>query len=76
MSYLKFGDQGPVVMFRMIQCAPFALGALAAPARSAQAQTSAPYAISKMIPLGAPDRWDYLIFDAPSGRLYVSHDDR
>ena len=34
------------------------------------------YTISKTIALGAPDRWDYLTYDAPSGRLYVSHGDR
>ena len=38
---------------------------------------SAPsYAITKTIPLGPPDRWDYLTFDAWSGRLYISHGDR
>jgi YVTN family beta-propeller protein len=26
--------------------------------------------------LGAPDRWDYLVYDEPSHRLYVSHGDR
>ncbi|HTT04637.1 MAG TPA: YncE family protein [Steroidobacteraceae bacterium] len=26
--------------------------------------------------LGAPDRWDYVVFDATSHRLYVSHGDR
>jgi len=34
------------------------------------------YTISKSVPLGAPDRWDYLTFDAPGGRLYISHGDR
>jgi YVTN family beta-propeller protein len=41
----------------------------------ANAQTSS-YTITKTIALGAPDRWDYLTFDAPGGRLYVSHGDR
>ncbi|HEX3430353.1 MAG TPA: hypothetical protein VHT03_05655 [Rhizomicrobium sp.] len=34
------------------------------------------YHITKSIPLGAPDRWDYLTFDPASERLYVSHGDR
>jgi DNA-binding beta-propeller fold protein YncE len=40
--------------------------ALAAPA----------YALVKAVPLGAPDRWDYVVFDRPSGRVYVAHGDR
>ncbi len=31
------------------------------------------YSLTKTIPLGAPDRWDYLTFDAASHRLFVSH---
>ena len=31
------------------------------------------YSITKTIPLGAPDRWDYLTLDAASHRLFVSH---
>jgi YVTN family beta-propeller protein len=39
----------------------------------ADSAAPAPYKITKTIPLGAPDRWDYLVFDAPSHRVYVSH---
>jgi YVTN family beta-propeller protein len=34
------------------------------------------YHITKTVALGAPDRWDYVVFDAPSGRVYVAHGDR
>ena len=34
------------------------------------------YRISNTIPLGAPDRWDYLTFDPSSHRVYVAHGDR
>ncbi len=34
------------------------------------------YHISKTIPLGAPERWDYLSFEPTSNRLYVAHGDR
>lgn len=34
------------------------------------------YHVTRTVPLGAPDRWDYLVFDPPSHRLYVSHGDR
>jgi YVTN family beta-propeller protein len=49
--------------------------ALAAGAASAQAQ-SPTYKVVKTVPLGAPDRWDYVVFDAPSQRVYVAHGDR
>jgi YVTN family beta-propeller protein len=44
----------------------FAFPALAAPA----------YTLTKSTPLGAPDRWDYVVFDAPTGRVYVAHGDQ
>jgi YVTN family beta-propeller protein len=38
---------------------------------------SAPgYHVTKSVPLGAPDRWDYVVFDPASHRVYVSHGDR
>jgi YVTN family beta-propeller protein len=35
-----------------------------------------PYRISKVVPLGPPDRWDYVVFDPDSRRVYVAHGDR
>jgi hypothetical protein len=32
--------------------------------------------IARTIPLGAPERWDYLTWDAAMGRVYVAHGDR
>jgi DNA-binding beta-propeller fold protein YncE len=38
---------------------------------------SAPnYQVTKSVALGAPDRWDYVVFDPPSHRVYVAHGDR
>jgi YVTN family beta-propeller protein len=34
------------------------------------------YKVTNKIALGAPDRWDYLVYDQPSHRLYVAHGDR
>jgi YVTN family beta-propeller protein len=34
------------------------------------------YAVTKSVPLGAPDRWDYVVFDPSSQRAYVAHGDR
>ena len=47
---------------------------------SASGQSPAPsppaYHVTKSVALGAPDRWDYIVFDATSHRVYVSHGDR
>jgi len=51
--------------------AAFAVGAAAA-----QAQAPAGYKVVKEVPLGAPERWDYVVYDAPSRRVYVAHSDR
>src|SRR5579872_2894469 len=46
-------------------------------AAAAQAADTAPaYHVAKTVALGAPDRWDYVVFDSGSGRVYVSHGDR
>jgi DNA-binding beta-propeller fold protein YncE len=34
------------------------------------------YAPAGSVALGAPDRWDYVVFDPGSGRVYVAHGDR
>ncbi len=47
------------------------LGSIA-PAAAAGATPT--YHVTKSVALGAPDRWDYVVFDA--GRVYVSHGDR
>ena len=31
------------------------------------------YHVTRTVALGAPDRWDYVIFDSASGRVYVAH---
>lgn len=46
-------------------------------AASAQAADTAPaYHLVKAVALGAPDRWDYVVFDSSSGRVYVAHGDK
>jgi len=50
-----------------------------APAADAAAVPSAAaphYRLSRTVPLGPPDRWDYLTFDPLAHRLYISHGDR
>ena len=41
----------------------------------AMADSPPPYRVTHTVPLGAPDRWDYVVFDAPSKRVYVAHGD-
>ncbi|HEY6451348.1 MAG TPA: YncE family protein [Steroidobacteraceae bacterium] len=46
-----------------------------APCPMALAQTPN-YAVTHTVALGAPDRWDYVVFDPPSQRVFVAHGDR
>jgi YVTN family beta-propeller protein len=50
--------------------------ALTIGAGSAQAQAPAGYKVVKEVSLGGPERWDYVVYDAPSHRVYVAHGDR
>jgi YVTN family beta-propeller protein len=54
-----------------------ALIALAMLLTGAAAPDAAPdYALTKSVALGAPDRWDYVVFSADTGQVYVAHGDR
>ena len=50
--------------------------ALATPALPASAAAPPAYAVTRTVPLGEPNRWDYVVFDAASHRVYVAHGDR
>ena len=53
------------------------LAVLALGASGAGGQPAASgYRLAKTIPLGAPDRWDYVVFDPSGRRVYVAHSDR
>ena len=60
-------------MSRMLTLAIAAALAAGAATSHAQAPT---YKVVKTVPLGAPDRWDYVVFDAPTHRVYIAHGDR
>jgi len=51
-------------------------GLVALAARAEAQPADAGYRLARSVPLGAPDRWDYVVFDAPSHRVYVAHGDR
>lgn len=53
----------------------FALSALLL-STAVQASDPHAYRIAQMVPLGEPDRWDYVVFDPASARVYVAHADR
>ncbi len=50
--------------------------ALSAAATAASSSHAAHYRITLRVRLGAPDRWDYVVYDSPSHRVYVAHGDR
>jgi len=54
----------------------FAVGVASSAFATGDTAVAQNYHITKTIPLGAPDRWDYLTFDPADGRVYVSHGDR
>ena len=45
-------------------------------AASLHAESSPAYVLVKSVPLGAPDRWDYVVADASAKRVYIAHGDR
>ena len=53
------------------------IGALVLLALAAAPAFGAPaYQLTKTVKLGAPDRWDYVVYDAPSHRVFIAHGDR
>lgn len=53
---------------------PLATAILGLCASAAIAEPS--YKVTASVALGAPDRWDYVVFDANTKRVYVAHGDR
>jgi YVTN family beta-propeller protein len=45
-------------------------------AMSATAEVTPAYHVTKTVMLGAPERWDYVVFDPSTHDVFVSHDDR
>jgi YVTN family beta-propeller protein len=54
-------------------CLPLLAAALLA---AAPALAAPSYTLTKSTPLGAPDRWDYVVFSRDTGRVYVAHGDK
>ncbi len=52
-------------------CGAILLLAVAVPAGAARPG----YKLTASVPLGIPDRWDYVVFDPPTQRIYVAHQD-
>jgi YVTN family beta-propeller protein len=63
--------------YRYVQAITGAVGLLAFGSSCwAATEAQANYQVTRTVALGAPDRWDYVVFDAPSHRVYVAHGDR
>ena len=60
-------------MQKSIGLAALALLIFAYEPAEAASDTPPAYKLTMSVPLGAPDRWDYVVFDPDSGRIYVSH---
>jgi len=45
-------------------------------APKALAQSTPLYGVTKTVALGAPDRWDFVVFDPVSHKVFVAHGDR
>jgi hypothetical protein len=50
-----------------------AIAMIAAAILAISAQAQVAYKIVKEVALGAPDKWDFLYFDASARRIFVSH---
>ena len=51
-------------------------GVAASAATASDAPPAPGYALVKTVLLGAPDRWDYVVADPATGRVYVAHGNR
>jgi YVTN family beta-propeller protein len=70
-------SKADIIVNRSASLTFMAMAALFAANAPAVSQTQPPdYHISKVVPLGPPDRWDYVAFDPDSRRVYVAHGDR
>jgi YVTN family beta-propeller protein len=49
---------------------------VAVPMLAAEVPVAPSYSVSRTVPLAAPDRWDYVVFEPTMERVYVAHADR
>jgi YVTN family beta-propeller protein len=63
---------------QLVHAALLTVLALGASASSASSAVPAPpsYHVAKTVPLGSPDRWDNVVFDPASKRVFIAHGDR
>lgn len=63
-------------MTKRIRIKPLLCAAAALVGAGGQAHAAPRYTLTKTVPLGAPDRWDYVVADPGTARVYVAHGDR
>jgi YVTN family beta-propeller protein len=56
-------------------CMTAVVGVVANAVSICRAAPSPAYQVTRTVSLGAPDRWDYVVFDPASKRVYVAHGD-
>ena len=62
-----------------VLCSVVTFGAMSCAVAQAASTRSGPaldYHATRTVPLGGPDRWDYIVYDSPSHRVYIAHGDR
>jgi YVTN family beta-propeller protein len=67
----KMNSSVSAAIFAVMTVLPLAASAASIPQPEPQN-----YRISKEVPLGVPDRWDYVVYDPGSARVYAAHGDR
>ncbi len=62
-------------MCLMLSCALAAAAPVPQRVAAAPADTAPVYRLARKVPLGAPDRWDYVVYEGRSQRAFVAHGD-
>ena len=73
MGFLSLGRMTYRTLVALFMTA--AVGMVADPASICNAAPAPAYQVTRTVSLGAPDRWDYVVFDPASKRVYVAHGD-
>ena len=59
-----------------VSCAALLSGSWSQAADMAPATAAPHYKLTKSVSLGAPDRWDYVVFDPATHHVFIAHGDR
>jgi len=71
---MRFRLLGRENVLALVQILVAAAACWGAASDEASAQSASVFHIVKTVPLGAPDKWDYLSFDQETHRVYIAHE--